>query len=91
MDVDGELQITNSFPFPTVDTPAQDDKHDKENASSGNVAPRSKVNAYYQQEMVRCLRDMNVDASSAGWYQSASLGNFVCSQLHGTSNYRCSD
>ncbi|KAI5819795.1 hypothetical protein BZA77DRAFT_259069 [Pyronema omphalodes] len=77
MDVDGELQITNSFPFPTVDTPAQDDKHDKENASSGNVAPRSKVNAYYQQEMVRCLRDMNVDASSAGWYQSASLGNFL--------------
>jgi translation initiation factor 3 subunit H len=75
MDVDGELQITNSFPFPSTDAPASDDK-----GSSGDgaaAAPRAKANTHYQTEMVRCLREMNVDANSVGWYQSASLGNFV--------------
>lgn len=75
MDVDGELQITNSFPFPSTDTPASDEK-----GSSGDgaaAAPRAKANTHYQTEMVRCLREMNVDANSVGWYQSASLGNFL--------------
>lgn len=81
MDVDGELQVTNSFPFPTMEAPVQDDKHDKHDSASGaGAAPRAKANTYYQAEMVRCLREMNVDANSVGWYQSASLGNFVSSQ-----------
>lgn len=82
MDVDGELQVTNSFPFPTTEAPVQDHdgKHEKHDAnSSAGAAPRSKANTFYQTEMFRCLREMNVDANSVGWYQSASLGNFVCS------------
>jgi hypothetical protein len=75
MDVDNELQITNSFPFPSADAPQADDKHDKHDTAA--AAPRAKANTYYQTEMVRCLREMNVDANSVGWYQSASLGNFV--------------
>ena len=83
MDVDGELQVTNSFPYPTMDAPVPEDKHDKhdrhekDSGGGAGAAPRAKANAYYQTEMVRCLREMNVDANSVGWYQSASLGNFV--------------
>ena len=68
MDVDGELQVTNSFPFPSNDTSEE---------GGAAAAPRNKANTYYQSEMVRCLREMNVDANSVGWYQSANLGNFV--------------
>jgi len=58
MDVNGTLQITNSFPFPTV-------------------APRAKANAAYQNEMIKFLREVNVDANNVGWYTSTSMGNFV--------------
>lgn len=84
MDVDGELQVTNSFPFPSAD-PAASSGDFNDNNSSANAAaaaPRAKANAFYQAEMMRCLREMNVDANSVGWYQSANLGNFVCSQLY---------
>ncbi|KAI5839869.1 hypothetical protein DFP73DRAFT_598123 [Morchella snyderi] len=79
MDVDGELQVTNSFPFPSAD-PAASSGDFNDNNSSANAAataPRAKANAFYQAEMMRCLRDMNVDANSVGWYQSANLGNFL--------------
>jgi translation initiation factor 3 subunit H len=74
MDVDGELQITNCFPFPSTEAPVSDEK---DSTAGAAAAPRAKANTYYQTEMVRCLREMNVDANSVGWYQSASLGNFV--------------
>jgi translation initiation factor 3 subunit H len=80
MDVDGELQVTNSFPFPSAEVPPTDDKHDS--TSGAAAAPRAKSTVYYQTEMVRCLREMNVDANSIGWYQSASLGNFVSPSHH---------
>lgn len=78
MDVDGELQVTNSFPFPTNESSNSED-----NAGGAGAAPRAKANAYYQSEMVRCLREMNVDANSVGWYQSANLGNFVSYGCYG--------
>lgn len=79
MDVDGELQITNSFPFPSADPAAStgDFNNDNNTTNTAAAAPRAKANAWYQAEMMRCLREMNVDANSVGWYQSANLGNFV--------------
>ncbi|TGZ85255.1 eukaryotic translation initiation factor 3 subunit H [Ascodesmis nigricans] len=75
MDVDNELQITNSFPFPDMPSTGED------SASGAAAAPRSKNNTHYQSEMVRCLREMNVDANTVGWYQSANLGNFLNSNF----------
>ena len=80
MDVEGELQVTNSFPFPSADPSMSSNDLDSSSASAAASAPRSKASTWYQTEMVRCLREMNVDANSVGWYQSANLGNFVGSK-----------
>lgn len=78
MDAKSTLEITNSFPFPTVDAPVTDTHHDN-NAVSNHAAaaPRHKANTVYQNEMIRKLREVNVDANNVGWYTSANLGNFV--------------
>jgi translation initiation factor 3 subunit H len=31
--------------------------------------------------MMRCLRDVNVDNNTVGWYQSTYLGSFVTHKL----------
>lgn len=79
MDVVSTLQVTNSFPFPTVDIPPSDGHHDNQNTASNlaAAAPRAKTNAAYQIEMIKKLREVNVDANNVGWYTSANLGNFV--------------
>ncbi|RUP43803.1 hypothetical protein BC936DRAFT_136704, partial [Jimgerdemannia flammicorona] len=33
--------------------------------------------AQYQLDMMRCLREVNVDNNTVGWYRSATLGNFM--------------
>ncbi|KAI4189645.1 MAG: hypothetical protein L6R41_001305 [Letrouitia leprolyta] len=78
MDAKSTLEITNSFPFPTIEPPATDGHHDN-NALSNHAAaaPRQKTNAAYQNEMIRKLREVNVDANNVGWYTSANLGNFI--------------
>lgn len=35
----------------------------------------------YQLEMMRCLRDVNVDSNTVGWYQSTYLGSFMNSSI----------
>ncbi|KAF9439215.1 hypothetical protein BGZ76_008581 [Entomortierella beljakovae] len=35
----------------------------------------------YQLQMMRCLREVNVDDNSVGWYQSTNLGNFMNQSL----------
>ncbi|KAI7896188.1 uncharacterized protein EV154DRAFT_598480 [Mucor mucedo] len=35
------------------------------------------ASAQYQLDMMRCLRAVNVDNNTVGWYRSAHLGNFV--------------
>ncbi|KAL1637987.1 hypothetical protein SLS58_009104 [Diplodia intermedia] len=75
MDVDGTLQVTNCFPFPNVDAPV-DGTHDN-TQSAAAAAPRAKANAVYQNEMIKFLREVNVDAQNVGWYTSTNMGNFV--------------
>ncbi|KAL8686023.1 MAG: hypothetical protein Q9218_007397, partial [Villophora microphyllina] len=78
MDAKSTLEVTNSFPFPTVDIPVTDGHHDSNAASNhAAAAPRAKGNTAYQNEMIRKLREVNVDANNVGWYTSANLGNFV--------------
>lgn len=80
MDVNGSLQITNSFPFPTVDT-SNSDSHQDNSRDQAAAAPRTKANVLYQNEMIKYLREVNVDANNVGWYTSTSMGNFINSNL----------
>ncbi|KAJ9668583.1 hypothetical protein H2201_001225 [Coniosporium apollinis] len=76
MDVNGTLQITNCFPFPAVD-PSTQDGHQESLHTLAAAAPRAKSNAAYQNEMIKFLREVNVDAQNVGWYTSTSMGNFI--------------
>ncbi|KAM5569864.1 eukaryotic translation initiation factor 3 subunit H [Rosa sericea] len=55
LDVGSVLEVTNCFPFPIRE-------EDEEIEADG---------ANYQLEMMRCLREVNVDNNTVGWYQSA--------------------
>lgn len=76
MDVGGVLEITNSFPFPVVEVPPES-HFDSTAPNPAAAAPRAKANTAYQAEMIRMLREVNVDANNVGWYTSANMGNFV--------------
>lgn len=76
LDANGILQITNTFPFPTIDASTADAREDSiQNLAA--AAPRAKANTVYQNEMIRYLREVNVDANNVGWYTSTSMGNFI--------------
>ena len=76
MDVGGVLEITNTFPFPVVDLPP-DAQYEQQHFNAAAAAPRAKANTSYQIEMIRMLREVNVDANNVGWYTSANLGSFI--------------
>lgn len=78
MDVNSTLEVTNSFPFPSTEAATSDHPNDHLAASNAAAAaPRSKSNTVYQADMIKCLREVNVDANCVGWYTSANMGNFV--------------
>ncbi|KAK5679125.1 hypothetical protein LTS10_008784 [Elasticomyces elasticus] len=80
------LEITNSFPFPasnpdntasvTTSNP-MDPYHQADQLALALAAPRAKGSVSYQNEMIKYLREVNVDAQGVGWYVSCSMGNFV--------------
>lgn len=75
MDVNGTLEITNTFPFPIIELPPEA-HYEGQHINAAAAAPRAKANAGYQAEMIRMLREVNIDAQSVGWYTSANMGNF---------------
>ncbi|KAI2472657.1 eukaryotic translation initiation factor 3 subunit 3 [Annulohypoxylon bovei var. microspora] len=77
MDKDGILEITNTFPFPTVDVANVEGGHQNDASALAAAAPRAKANIVYQNDMIRHLKEVNVDANNVGWYTSATMGNFV--------------
>jgi translation initiation factor 3 subunit H len=77
MDVGGTLEVTNSFPFPVVDVPPESHFDTATAPNAAAAAPRAKPNVAYQTEMIRMLREVNIDANNIGWYTSANMGNFV--------------
>lgn len=80
MENNGSLEVTNAFPFPTPDSASTDSYQDSQQNAAAS-APRQKNNVVYQNEMIKYLREVNVDANSVGWYTSANMGNFVNSNL----------
>ncbi|ORY62381.1 uncharacterized protein BCR38DRAFT_345685 [Pseudomassariella vexata] len=77
MDLNSVLEITNTFPFPTTDIANVDGGHSNDASALASAAPRAKNNIAYQAEMIRHLKEVNVDANNVGWYTSATMGNFV--------------
>jgi translation initiation factor 3 subunit H len=83
MDVGGTLEITNCFAFPTVDLSTDSSSQGLQqqdntpSSAAAAAAPRAKANNAYQAEMIKYLREVNVDANNVGWYTSANMGNFI--------------
>ncbi|KAK3399890.1 eukaryotic translation initiation factor 3 subunit 3 [Sordaria brevicollis] len=75
MDNNGVIEVTNTFQFPSVDVSNSDSHSDA--SSLAAAAPRAKANIVYQNEMIRHLKEVNVDANNVGWYTSATMGNFI--------------
>jgi translation initiation factor 3 subunit H len=82
LDINGVLEITYSYPFPTpkvdgeVVTDAVDDLDSAE----------------YQMEMMKMLRDVNIDNNCVGWYQSMYLGTICTNDVIGYQyNYQSSE
>ncbi|GAO18505.1 uncharacterized protein UV8b_06615 [Ustilaginoidea virens] len=76
MDRNNLLEVTNTFHFPTLDNTTTEG-HQNETSLVAAAAPRQKANIVYQTEMIRYLKEVNVDANNVGWYTSATMGNFV--------------
>jgi translation initiation factor 3 subunit H len=73
MDVGDALDVTACFPFPR--SGGQGDDYDADGAFAAEEG------AQYQLDMMRCLREINVDSNTVGWYQSAYLGTFYTEEL----------
>ncbi len=73
LDVGATLEATHCFPFPADD--ADEDTAVESSASSAS--------ALYQMNMMRCLREANVDHNTVGWYQTAPLGLFLDTAFSG--------
>ncbi|XP_076919405.1 eukaryotic translation initiation factor 3 subunit H-like isoform X1 [Bidens hawaiensis] len=65
LDVGSVLEVTNCFPFPIRED-------DEEIEADG---------ANYQLDMMKCLREVNVDNNTVGWYQSTLLGVYQTVEL----------
>ena len=63
--LNGVLEVTYSFAFPATST-------DGESAIDGNT---------YQLEMMKLLRDVNIDNNCIGWYQSMYMGTVCTSDI----------
>lgn len=46
-------------------------------SSSAAAAPRTKANMDHQTNMIKAMKEVNIDANNVGWYTSANMGNFV--------------
>ncbi|KAK7205322.1 hypothetical protein BZA70DRAFT_277844 [Myxozyma melibiosi] len=72
LDADSVLQLTHAFPFPA----------DSSASSSDDTAnPRSKINLRYQADMIRLLKEVNIEVNPVGFYISSYLGGFFTQTL----------
>ncbi|KAL8162947.1 hypothetical protein V2J09_014436 [Rumex salicifolius] len=68
LDVGSVLEVTNCFPFPDL----------------GEGEEVETEGANYQLDMMRCLREVNVDNNTVGWYQSTLTGTYQTPDLIAT-------
>lgn len=69
------LEVTHCFPFPVP--------HETEDYSDGiDAADKSSLEGEeYQMEMMKMLREVNVDNNCVGWYKSIYVGSFCQTPL----------
>ncbi|KAG5185831.1 eukaryotic initiation factor 3H1 subunit [Tribonema minus] len=79
LDQSATLEVTHSFPLPSA-------KKEADTGGEGGVGlarPADELSNLsgqdYQMEMMKMLREVNVDNNCVGWYQSMYLGSF-CTQ-----------
>jgi len=72
LDIRTTLQVTDCVPFPKIDETDDDQENDEAEDSEGDAK-----GAEYQMEMMRCLREVNVDNNIAGWYSSTYMDSFL--------------
>ena len=72
----GILEITHSFPFP--DSKKSNDRNNMDGAEDNDGGMDGME---FQMEMMRMLREVNVDNNCVGWYQSMYLGIYSTSAL----------
>lgn len=77
LDYDSTLEVTNCFPFPLG------------NKDEGDEYEANDLSVEYQFDMMRALRDVNVDNNTVGWYHSTYLGSHITEELISTQyNYQ---
>ena len=74
LDVNGVLEVTYAYPFP-----APTKSSDSERGEGNTEAELD--GGEYQIEMMRMLRDVNVDNNCVGWYQSMYLGTMCTNEV----------
>jgi translation initiation factor 3 subunit H len=91
LDAGPNLEVTNSFAFPTVAAPKVSDtqyghwnRDQQEKDKETHEAASAQELASYQQEMFKLLRDVNVDCNQVGWYRAAYMGSFCNANLVNT-------
>mmetsp|Transcript_17014 Transcript_17014/g.33251 ORF Transcript_17014/g.33251 Transcript_17014/m.33251 type:complete len:434 (+) Transcript_17014:226-1527(+) len=88
MDVDTKLEVTNCFPSPQPNGAASSSvsggkrsKDEEEAAKAAAAREEASAMAEYKGEMLKLLRDINVDCNPVGWYRSVSLSSFCNAQV----------
>jgi len=71
------LEVTHCFPFPA---PQEKDEF-SETSNPANAAANDMDGEDYQMEMMKMLREVNVDNNCVGWYKSIYVGSFCQTPL----------
>ena len=73
IDMDGILEVTYCYPFPAPRVQSEEDNDVMEEVDSTE----------YQIEMMKMLRDVNMDNNCVGWYQSTFMGTIHTNDVVG--------
>lgn len=79
----GLLEITHAFPFPEPKSEYKSDivKAPTDGEDGGDDETAGLEGHEFQLEMMRMLREVNVDNNCVGWYQSMYLGSYSTAAL----------
>lgn len=78
LDQNTTLEVTHSFPFPTV---KEVENQEGFGAVQAEAAHSGSDGQDYQMEIMKMLREVNVDNNCVGWYQSMLVGSFCTPTL----------
>src|SRR5688572_10990223 len=70
-------KVTNCFALPSVTRSTEEEGEEETNSTD-----------YYQMEMMRALREVNVDYYTVGWYTSTQFGSISDSLIMEHFNYQ---